>query len=190
VLVYGASLQPAERTLVVAREVPLGRPIRAEDLARAEGGLPAEARHLAIPVGEEARVIGQVASRRLRPGTPLTVDDLAAAPPLQAGLVALPVPLKPDLAPPLAPGQRVDVIALGRTGEPATATLARDVTVQRVAYPGAATGVTIQTGVGTAGGDARLSPAAVILLVPRDDAPRIASAAAAGGVALALLPDE
>jgi hypothetical protein len=192
VLVYGASLQPAERTLVVAREVPLGRALRADDLALAVGGLPAEARRLAIPAGEEDRVAGRVAARRLRPGTPLTADDLATAPPLVAGLVALPVPLKPDAAPPLAPGQRVDVIALGRAGDAASAAaLARGVAVQRAMYGAAPAGVAIQTGApAAAGADGRSGPAAVILLVAREEAPRIANAAAGAGVALALLPDE
>ena len=189
VLVYGAGQQQTEPVLIVAREVPVGLPIQAEDLERSAGQLPAETRRLAIPAGEAGRVIGQPASRRLRPGTPLTIDDLASRPLLQGQLVALPVPLKPDMAPPLAPGNRVDVIALGRAGEAATAVLARDVVIQHVTYAGSAVGVTIQTGVSPAAGDPRSAPTSVILLVTRDDAPRIATAAASGGVALALLPD-
>lgn len=192
VLVYGATLQPAERALIIAREVPLGRAIRADDLALAVGGLPAEARRLAIPAAESDRVVGRVAARRLRPGTPLTADDLTVAPPLVGGLVALPVPLKPDTAPPLAPGNRVDVIALGRAGDAVGAVvLTRGVVVQRVAYGAAPAGIAIQTGApAVPGGAGRGGPAAAILLVARDEAPRIATAAANGGVALALLPDE
>ena len=186
VLLYGANQQRTEPVLIVTREVAIGRPIGAEDVGYSTGQLPAETRRLAIPAGAEGRVIGQPAGRHLRPGMPVTADDLASAPLLHGDLVALPVPLKPDMAPPLAPGHRVDVIALGRVGEPASAVLARGVTVQRVTYAGGG-GITIQTGVTAS--DPRATPSGVILLVARDDAPRIATAAASGGVALALLPD-
>ena len=192
VYLYGASQERGEPVLVVAREVAAGQPLTAADLRLVTGQLPELTRRIAVPAQQEQAVIGQVASRRLVPGTPLLQEDVAGLPALRGGQVAVSVPLRPDTAPPLAPHARVDVIGLVRPGEAATAgPLVRAATVQRVVY-GSGPTTTVSSGDApvVVAGAPRALPTTVILLVNRDDATRVAQAIASGGVTLALLPDD
>jgi hypothetical protein len=104
--------------------------------------------------------------------------------------VAVAVGLKPELTPPLAPGVRVDVIALGGAGPSAAErrALARGAVVQSVGY---AAGSLAAGPLGGAAAAARAdrAPGGVVLLVAADQAGPVLAAASAGGVALALLPD-
>lgn len=106
--------------LVAAREVPAGRVLAAEDLAR--GQLPP---HL-VPGGaltDAAQAIGRVIPSGARKGEVLTDVRLLAARPSEhlAGVPdARTVPVRladPDLAALLRPGDLVDVVAAGPGGE-------------------------------------------------------------------------
>ena len=186
---WGATVRD-EPILIVVREVPAGQPLAAEDLGRRDGRLPAETKARAIPAAQAHTLVGQLAAHRLAPGDPLTAASVTAAPRPAAGQVAVAVGLKPELTPEIATGSRVAVIGLGRGGAgDERAVLARGAVVQSIAY--AAPSLTAPLGPGaTTAARASRTPSGVVLLVSAPEAGPVLAAAAAGGVALALLPDE
>jgi hypothetical protein len=158
--------------------------------------LAPETRALALPADRLADVLDRPLAHPLRPGALLTADRLAAEPAAD-GLATIAVGLKPELTPPLAPGARVDVVALGAVpvaagataaGGPAAdrAVLARGAIVRSVSFP--ATGLAGAGLGGTGAGRADRTPSGAVLLVePAAEGPILAAAAGAG-VALAIAP--
>jgi Flp pilus assembly protein CpaB len=160
--------------LVMARDVPAGKVIGAQDLRVAELGLaPGVA---ALGVRDRGRVVGRVASVPLVAGQVLGPTAVAEAPPLEAGQVLMSVAVAPEhaAAGALRAGDQVAVVASSPPDQPAAraAVLLSPVPVLSVVAPDP-----------DAGGEGKLL---VGLAIPEDQAPALAQAAH-GTVDLVLL---
>jgi Flp pilus assembly protein CpaB len=116
----GAVQRAGQRTpvLVMARDVPAGQVISAQDLRVTELGLaPGVA---ALGVEDRGRVAGQVASVPLAAGQVLGPTAVAEAPPLAAGQVLMSVAMAPEhaAAGTLRAGDQVAVVASNPPDQP------------------------------------------------------------------------
>lgn len=173
----GVVQRAGQRTpvLVMARDVPAGQVIGAQDVRVAELGL---APGLAVlGVQDRGRVVGRVASVPLSAGQVLGPTTVAEGPPLATGQVLMSVAVAPEhaAAGTLRAGDQVAVVASSAPDQP-TATRAEvllsPVPVLSVLAPDP-----------DAGGDGKLL---VSLAVPQEQAPVVAQAAH-GTVDLVLL---
>ncbi len=208
----GAYIHAGERVpaLEVVRPVAAGQRLSASDLASVSVAVPASLP--TVPVAEAARVIGQIAAVPLAPGSLLAPGDVgrvAAPPPGEAvvGVSAAPAGLP---AGGVSVGASVEVVLTGPPGSPDTAgagaTGAGGAPVLGSASPGASAGTSAGSSGASPGGvgsvlvpSARVvafaAPAAasgssrlvLSLQVPAVLAPMVATASAAGQVALVLV---
>ena len=211
----GAYIHAGERVpaLEVVRPVAAGQRLSASDLASVRVAVPASLP--TVPVAEAARVIGQIAAVPLAPGSLLAPGDVgrvAAPPPGEAvvGVSAAPAGLP---AGGVSVGASVEVVLTGPPGSPDTAgagatgaTGAGGAPVLGSASPGASAGTSAGSSGASPGGvgsvlvpSARVvafaAPAAasgssrlvLSLQVPAVLAPMVATASAAGQVALVLV---
>lgn len=96
--------------IVVARAVPAGATIRAEDLASA--AVSADGSVHGIRAVEAPSVVGRVAADNLVAGTLLVQGELATGPPVASGMTIVGLALKPGFLPAsLAPQEKVSVIS-------------------------------------------------------------------------------
>jgi len=173
----GVVQRAGQRTpvLVMARDVPAGQVIDAQDVRVAELGLaPGIA---ALGAHERGRVVGQVASAPLAAGQVLGPTAVAEGLPLAAGQVLMSVAVSPEhaAAGTLRAGDQVAVVASGAPDQPTAAraeVLLSPVPVLSVVAPDP-----------DAGGDGKLL---VSLAIPEEQAPVLAQAAH-GTVDLVLL---
>ncbi len=208
----GAYIHAGERVpaLEVVRPVAAGQRLSASDLASVRVAVPASLP--TVPVAEAARVIGQIAAVPLAPGSLLAPGDVgrvAAPPPGEAvvGVSAAPAGLP---AGGVSVGASVEVVLTGPPGSPDTAgagaTGAGGAPVLGSASPGASAGTSAgSSGASPGGVGSVLVPAARVvafsapaaasgssrlvlsLQVPAVLAPMVATASAAGQVALVLV---
>ena len=173
------SVDQRQPVLAVRRPVAAGQVIAAEDLRQvrvstADGVTP-------IPVSRSDSVVGKSAAVALVPGTLMTREQVGAPSSLQPGQAIVGVALKAGQAPAaLPPGTRVQVIT---TVKGAGADQARPIVLTSSAIVAPA----------TATNGAQLKPATsgttvVSLIVPANEAPAVAAAAADGQVSLVALP--
>ena len=173
----GVVQRAGQRTpiLVVARDVPAGRVIGAQDVRVAELGLaPGVA---ALGVRDRGRVVGQVAGVPLSAGQVLGPTAVAKSPPLEAGQVLMSLAVAPEhaAAGTLRAGDQVAVVASSPPDQPTSAraeVLLSPVLVVSVVAPDP-----------DAGGDRKLL---VSLAIPEQQAAALAQATH-GTVDLALL---
>lgn len=173
------SVDRRQAVLAVRRPVAAGQVIAPEDLRQvrvstADGITP-------VPVSRSATVVGKSAAVALVPGTLITSDHVGAPSSLQAGQAIVGVALKAGQAPAaLPPGTRVQVITTVKGGG---TDQARPVvlTSSAVVAPAAAAN----------GAQAKPTTSAITvvsLIVPANEAPAVAVAAADGQVSLVALP--
>ena len=119
----GVVQRAGQRTpvLVMARNVPAGQVIGAQDVRVAELGLAP--RVAALGVRDRGRVVGRVASVPLAAGQVLGPAAVAEAPPLAVGQVLMSVAVAPEhaAAGTLQAGDQVAVVASGPPDQPTTA---------------------------------------------------------------------
>jgi hypothetical protein len=173
------SVDRRQAVLAVRRPVAAGQVIAPEDLRQvrvstADGITP-------VPVSRSATVVGKSAAVALVPGTLITSDHVGAPSSLQAGQAIVGVALKVGQAPAaLPPGTRVQVVTTVKGGG---TDQARPVvlTSSAVVAPAAAAN----------GAQAKPTTSAITvvsLIVPANEAPAVAVAAADGQVSLVALP--
>jgi hypothetical protein len=173
------SVDRRQAVLAVRRPVAAGQVIAPEDLRQvrvstADGITP-------VPVSRSATVVGKSAAVALVPGTLITSDHVGAPSSLQAGQAIVGVALKAGQAPAALPaGTRVQVITTVKGGG---ADQARPVVLTSsavVAPPAAAHGAQAKP--------TTSATTVVSLIVPANEAPAVAAAAADGQVSLVALP--
>ncbi|MFD8952809.1 SAF domain-containing protein [Streptomyces xanthophaeus] len=181
-LLFTASGQRSS-VLVVARDVPVGNAITAEDLAPASLALDPAVK--AVPAAKKGGIVGQRAAADLKAGSLLSPGQVTSVSLVKAGEQLVGVALKPSQLPAsrLSPGQKVLIVSTpdpaqagapaGKPGEVAAApkTLAATVVAVGVAAP--ATGVVV-----------------VDVAVPAADGPVLAARVATGAVALIVAAQE
>jgi hypothetical protein len=178
-MVFGAlhlRLDHRVAVLTVARPIGAGDIIHDGDLRVARVSASGLA---TVAADDRAAVVGHVAAVSLAPGSLLVRSDLGSPTSLQSGQAVVGVALKAGQLPGVVrPGDRVLIVDTGAAGTadaagaPSTSAASRvQATVAAVNEPPDSPGVTI-----------------VSLTVGADDAPAIATAAAAGHVTLVLLP--
>ena len=159
-----------EPVLALARPVTAGQVITAADLRVVD--VTAAGPVSVVPAGRQAQVEGRTATASRPAGSLLAVGDIGAPSSPGRGQAWLGVALKPGRYPPgLSPGQHVGVLAAPGGRAPA-----------RLAGYGVVLSVTAVPGPGAA------SQTVTVLDLPRDVVPRVAAAAAAGRVSLAVIP--
>jgi hypothetical protein len=176
------SLSQRVQVVMVVRNVPVGTPLTAADVASTTVSVDPGVQ--TVPGSEIGSVPGRIAATTLQKGTLLTASELTTALSPGAGQQVVPVALPPSLMPArgLSPGD--PVLAVVTTGQAVT---------------GTGSGAQQQNGAGAAGQDIaatvdRVGPAAtdgrvtVDLLVGDQQAPTLARLAAAGRIVLDLTP--
>jgi Flp pilus assembly protein CpaB len=115
VLAY-AGREPAVQVYVAARDLPAGAQISTDSVRLARADLGPAVRHV-YTTGSERELLQSRAARQLAAGELLQRGDLAPAaaggPPAERRLVVVPV----KDAPPLAPGDRVDLLLVGGSAD-------------------------------------------------------------------------
>lgn len=161
--------------LAVARPVAVGETVVAADLTTVR--MPSASALDPIPAGQVDAVIGRRAAVGLVPGTLLTGRDLASGPILGRDQASVGLDLKPGQVPAgLAPGGSVAVIETTGAGSGAVAAAISNPTVL-------VSRATVLSAV-TPTNAAASNDTEVTLVVPADLAAAIATAAAAGQVAV------
>lgn len=173
------SVDRRQAVLAVRRPVAAGQVIAPEDLRQvrvstADGITP-------VPVSRSATVVGKSAAVALVPGTLITSNHVGPPSSLQAGQAIVGVALKAGQAPAALPaGTRVQVITTVKGGgadqaRPVVLTSSAVVAPAPAAHGAPAKSTTSATTV-------------VSLIVPANEAPAVAAAAADGQVSLVALP--
>jgi hypothetical protein len=173
------SVDSRQAVLAVRRPVAAGQVIAAEDLRQvrvstADGITP-------VPVSRSDTVVGKTASVALVPGTLITREHVGAPSSLQAGQAIVGVALKAGQAPAvMPPGTRVQIVT---TAKGANGDQARPIILSNAAVvaPSAATN-------GAQPKPSSANTTVVSLIVPANEAPAVATAAAEGQVSLVALP--
>jgi hypothetical protein len=173
------SVDRRQAVLAVRRPVAAGQVIAPEDLRQvrvstADGITP-------VPVSRSATVVGKSAAVALVPGTLITSDHVGAPSSLQAGQAIVGVALKAGQAPAaLPPGTRVQVVTTVKGGGGTDQARPVVLTSSAVVAPAAAAN----------GAQAKPTTSAITvvsLIVPANEAPAVAAAAADGQVSLVAL---
>lgn len=168
---WASSVGHRTQVLVLARHVPAGSVIQAQDLTTA--GIAADHQVSAIPASAESQAIGKVARVDLVPGSLLERSDIGTGPAIPAGSSVVGLDLKAGTFPAeIGSGATVEVIETPTQSSTATSgtVLAQSATVLSVAAD--------RNGTGTL----------VSVIVPSDQASAVASAGAGSNVSLVLLP--
>lgn len=162
--------------LAVARPVPVGQTIEAEDLAVAR--VAADPALHPVPASQRSRVVGQAAAVELRPGTLLTAQDTTDAPVPATGEQLVGVAVRPGHLPArgVRPGDEVLLVPV-----PGDQGRAEDTT-------GAVAGDPIPARVVQAGPPDVDGVSTVDVVVSTAVGPRVAALASTGRVAVVLLP--
>ena len=162
-----------EPVLALARPVAAGQVITASDLRVVD--VSAAGPVSVVPAWRQAQVAGRTAAANLPAGSLLAAGDVGAPSPGR-GRAWLGVALKPGRYPPgLSPGQHVGVLAAPAPGSGSR-------TRARLAGYAVVLWITPARGPGAA------AQTVAELDLPRDVVPRVAAAAAAGRVSLAVIP--
>jgi Flp pilus assembly protein CpaB len=176
----GRMLTAHTEVLAVARDVPVGSTITADDLAVAN--VPSDPNLSPIPAAQRSEVVGMVAQVPLTRGGLLTRAQVGTGTGLAAGEMLVALPLKEGQFPArgLTPGQRVLIVptpgatgsisGAGATG--ATSERPTEATVAEVGPANPTTQVTV-----------------VDVRVREADGPTVARLASTGSLALILLPE-
>ena len=179
-LVAGRMLTQHSEVLAVARDVPLGATLTAEDLTVAD--VTADPNLSPIPATQRSRIVGMVAQVGLVRGELLTRAQVGTSDGFGPGQMLVALPLKDGQFPArgLTPGQRVLIVATpgssggaapGGSGTNQGAGRQIGATVAEVGQPNPATQVTV-----------------VDVRVGSDDGPAVAALASTGNLAVVLLP--
>ncbi len=185
--------------LEIARSVPQGQVLGAGDLKVVK--ISAGATFETVPLAAASAVIGRRAAEELEPGTLLTTNELVTrfSPPSGESIVGVAAKEGQLPASGVAPGETVDVILTGLPGQPATGTSPASTAAQS-----ASTGAVTASGEPMTAGTVLVSDATVLeaaaspassgsndvdvsLLTPSTLAPVVASASAAGEIALVVV---
>lgn len=167
--------------LAVARAVPLGADLTADDLRVVRisiaGGLDP------VPASAAASVIGHPASVPLVPGTLLTRSEMSSSPRIAPDDAIVGVALKAGQLPAggVSPGEQVDVVLTGSPGSPDSSAPSSSLSATVLASN------ILVTAVGTAPPSSGTDITVVSLLAPRAEAGVIADASASGQVALVIV---
>lgn len=186
--------------LAVVQAVPQGGTIGAGDLRVVKIATAAPLRPMAA--GDAAQVVGRHASVALVPGSLLTAADVSDVPAIPVGDAVVGVSVKASQLPAegVTPGEVVDVVFTGVPGSPATAAGAIGPSQPSGTQAGTTAGVAaslLTVGVlapdvvvtdTSPGTTANGGTTGVSLMVPSAVAPVLASASAAGQVALIAVP--
>lgn len=179
-LVAGRMLSEHTEVLAVARDVPLGATLTAEDLTVAN--VTADPSLSPISAGQESQIVGMVTQVRLVRGELLTRGQLGTGDGFGPGQVLVALPLKDGQFPArgLTPGQRVLIVAtpggaggVAPFGAGTSQGSGRQIgaTVAEVGLPNPATQVTV-----------------VDVRVGAEDGAAVAGLASTGNLAVVLLP--
>lgn len=190
--------------LAVGHAVPQGAVISSGDLqvVRISASGPVDP----VPAGEAGRVVGRRAAVALVPGSLLTMNELSSGPGIPPGDAIVGVSVKASQLPAdgLTSGQQVEVVLTGIPGTPVFSTASsastsvppsaapQGVIATSGSPPVLAGGVIVPRAVVTAsfpGTSANSDTTDVSLLVPSTVAALVASASAAGQVALVAMGD-
>lgn len=201
-LFVGAYLKAGHEVAVLAlvQGVPQGGTIAAADLRVVKIATAGPLRPVAA--ADVARVVGHRASVALVPGSLLTPADVSDAPAIPVGDAVVGVSVKPSQLPAegVTPGEAVDVVITGVPGAPALAPSPSGSNQPQGLQAGSATAAAsalLTAGVlapdvvvtdASPGTPANGGTTGVSLLVPSAVAPVLASASAAGQVALIAVP--
>lgn len=181
VLLY-ASAGSRHPILAVARAVPVGGVVTPGDLATAR--IAPDPSLSPIPVQDAAEVIGRRAAVALVPGTLLTAQDIAAGPVVGASRASVGLDLKAGEIPAgLSPGDTVLVV--GTNGANPAAPAALTAGGQGTGAPVVLVDRAVVLAVAGPTGGSGSSDTAVTIEVPAGLAATVATAAAAGEIALA-----
>lgn len=97
-----------QQVLVVARDVPIGAKLTADDLAAAQVGADAPVK--TMPASQKGQMVGLYAATDLRAGTLLTASEVTGALSPSPGQQVVAVAFKASQLPPLHPGDQVLVV--------------------------------------------------------------------------------
>ena len=168
---WASSIGRRTQVLVIARHVPAGSVIQAQDLTTA--GVTADHQVSAIPASAESQEIGKVARVDLVPGGLLETSEVGTGPAIPAGSSVIGLDLKAGTFPTeIGSGATVEIVSTPAQGATVTAgtVLARSATVLSVTADSNGTGTLVS------------------IIVPSGQASAIASTGAGGNVSLVLLP--
>jgi hypothetical protein len=182
--------------LAVDRVVPQGQVVQADDLTVVR--ITTNSSIATVPAADASAVVGRRAADRLEPDSLLSSTDLVTAYAPPAGMSIVGVAVKEGQLPAtgVAPGETVDVVLTGLPGAPATTTSGATATGQGAGVPASTTsGEPVSAGtvivpdatvLETASSSASSGSDAldVSLLTASSLAPLVATASAAGQVAL------
>lgn len=162
--------------LAVARTVPVGQRIAAEDLSVAR--VAADPALHPVPVAQRSQIVGRAAAVELRPGTLLTSEEITDAPVPATGEQLVGVAVRPGQLPArgVRPGDEVLLVPV-----PGDQTRADDATAAAAGDPIPAR--VVQTGSPDVDG-----VSTVDVVVSTAVGPRVAALASTGRVAVVLLP--
>lgn len=174
--------------LAMARAVPAGQLIEADDLAVVQ--VSADPGLRPVPAAQRAAVIGQSAATDLVPGALLTQGQWGDASLLAEGDVVVGVPVPREQLPSgrLQPGDKVLVVLNASSSDPVDAGGGGGRPSGSVA-PGSLGRVLAEARVFASDELVDGATAVLSLAVPRDSAPDVAGASAEGRVSLVLVPD-
>ena len=189
-----------QTALAVARAVPEGQVLKADDLVAVRVSISADVAW--VPAGDAATVVGRRAAEALEPNSLLTTSELVSSYSPPAGDSIVGVALKEGQLPAsgVSPGETVDVVLTGLPGEQDLGSVDPDTTTDQgstgatptatapadsagtVLVPGATVLEAMSSPTSSGSGDIDVS-----LLTASTLAPVVASASAAGQVALVVV---
>ena len=114
---WNAKADHKSPVLVLARDVPYGQRLVADDLKSVQMSVPDGVK--AIDAGSENIALNEVATTNLHAGSVLTAADLGVSPPIPAGDSLVAATFDPTILPAgLAPGRAVTLVANGVVQDP------------------------------------------------------------------------
>lgn len=181
IFVYSGSRPETMSVLVAARDLPQGTLIGEADLRVEE--VPVAPQLKAVLMADKAQVVGKVAARPVGAGEPIVATALGEGLPLEAGEVALALPVLDRIYVPhqVREGDRAFLYAIGagQGGAQQVVLVSQKVRILAVERSRQQVGVGPQV----AG-----PPTSVTIAVPQEEADVVARAIAQNIVALAILP--
>lgn len=162
---FWTSLDETEGVLALARDVPPGATLQADDLVTVRMKLPSELAGAVVRSSDQEQVVGRVASESLHAGSLLILAGLQGLPEVPAGGGVMAFPVKPESAVGgrLQVGDRVRIVATGPQGAESAKT--ETILAEAVVYD---VGRAVPVGLGTSPGTAQATaPIAYISVVVR-----------------------